>query len=72
MTLLRMTIVLLVGSSSCPSLQVSESLEKKRSAQMLCAPSYKAEIAALDPVMLPARCGRFIQDGLVRDCWGFY
>jgi hypothetical protein len=34
---------------------------------MLCAPAYKAEIAALDPVCLPARCGRFISDDLVTE-----
>lgn len=45
--------------------RVSETLDTIRSAQMLCAPSYKAEIAALDPVCLPARCGRLIIDSLV-------
>lgn len=45
--------------------KVSETLDTKRAAQMLCAPSYKAEISALDPVCLPARCGRFIMDSLV-------
>ena len=35
--------------------QVTETLDKKRAAQMLCDPRYKEEIAALDPVCLPAR-----------------
>lgn len=45
--------------------KVTETLDKKRAAQMLCDPRYKEEIAALDPVCLPARCGRFITDDLV-------
>jgi len=45
--------------------KVSEVLDKKRHAQMLCAPSYKAEIESLDPVCLPAKCGRFIMDDLI-------
>jgi len=45
--------------------KVSENLEKLRSASMLCAPAYKEEIQALDPVCLPARCGRMIQDSVV-------
>jgi len=45
--------------------KVSESLDTVRAAQMLCAPSYKDEISALNPVCLPHRCGRFIVDSLV-------
>jgi len=45
--------------------KVSEVLDKKRHAQMQCAPSYKKEIQDLEPVCLPAKCGRFIVDDLV-------
>jgi len=45
--------------------KVSEVLDKKRHAQFLCAPSYKKEIQDLEPVCLPAKCGRFIIDELV-------
>lgn len=45
--------------------KVSEVLDKKRQAQMHCAPSYKAEIQNLDPVCIPNKCGRFIVDDLV-------
>jgi len=47
--------------------KVTEVIEVTRSQQMLCAPNYKAEIQALDPVCLPARCGRMISDVLVTD-----
>lgn len=45
--------------------RVDEVLVEKRQAQMLCAPSYKAEIESIDPVCVPAKCGRFIVDDLV-------
>jgi len=44
---------------------VGESVAERRKAQMLCAPNYKQEIEALEPVCVPAKCGRFIQDELV-------
>ena len=47
--------------------KVSETLEKTRSVSMLCSPAYKAEIQALDPVCLPARCGRMISDDIVTE-----
>ena len=45
--------------------KVDEILEKKRQAQFLCHPHYKKEIQDINPVCLPARCGRFIMDDLV-------
>jgi len=45
--------------------KVNEVLDKKRHAQFLCAPPYKKEIQDLEPVCLPAKCGRFIIDELV-------
>ena len=48
-----------------PMAKVDEVLEKKRHAQMLCHPQYKREIQDINPVCLPARCGRFIVDDLV-------
>ena len=48
-----------------PMAKVDEILEKKRHAQMLCHPQYKREIQDINPVCLPARCGRFIVDDLV-------
>merc|ERR1712240_108331 len=47
--------------------KVTETLEKTRSVSMLCSPTYKAEIQALDPVCLPARCGRMISDAIVTE-----
>jgi len=47
--------------------KVTETLEKTRSVSMLCSPTYKAEIQALDPVCLPARCGRMISDDIVTE-----
>ena len=47
--------------------KVTETLEKTRSVSMLCSPAYKAEIQALDPVCLPARCGRMISDDIVTE-----
>ena len=47
--------------------KVTETLEKTRSVSMLCSPAYKAEIQALDPVCLPARCGRMISDTIVTE-----
>jgi len=45
--------------------KVDEILDKKRHASFMCHPNYKKEIQDLNPVCLPARCGRFIADDLV-------
>ena len=50
-----------------PMAKVDEFLDKKRHAQMLCHPHYKREIQDLNPVCLPAKCGRFIVDDLVSE-----
>jgi len=45
--------------------RVEEDISEKRKAQMQCAPSYRKEIEAIDPVCLPAKCGRFVVDELI-------
>ena len=45
--------------------KVDEFLDKKRHASFMCHPNYKKEIQDLNPVCLPARCGRLIADDLV-------
>ena len=45
--------------------KVDEILEKKRHAQFLCHPHYKKEIQDINPVCLPAKCGRFIMDDII-------
>jgi len=45
--------------------KVDEVVSEKRKAQMLCAPSYRKEIEAFDPVCVPSKCGRFIVDELI-------